>query len=216
MREAENNKKVVGRIKKETGVGIEIIDGLKEAEIIGATNNIPPKNKYDVSMFIDVGGGSTELIVLKKNGNKNKLLDSKSFKIGTIRILNNKVQDEEWRILKAWSKELNKRYGKIFCIGTGGNINKIVKVYGKRAEKIVTYDNLKYAYNNLNRYSLKERVEVLGLRPDRADVIVPASLIYISVMKWAKINAMYVPKIGLADGLIHLLHNEYVNEKIKF
>lgn len=212
MREAENGGAVVKKIKEQTGIEIQIIDGLTEAEIIGATNNIPIKAKYDVSMFVDVGGGSTEISLIKKTNNGSELIASKSFKIGTIRILNNKVDDDEWKKLKSWSKNLRKEFGNIYCIGSGGNINKIVKVYGKRSEKTVTYDNLKYAKEHLNKFSVEERIEKLNLRPDRADVIAPAAQIYLSVMKWTKIDAIFVPKIGLADGLIHLQYEKQMEK----
>lgn len=212
MREAENGKEIAKLIKKETGIEIEIIDGLKEAEIIGATNNIPIKQKYDVSMFVDVGGGSTEITLIKKNNTDSELIESKSFKIGTIRILNNKVEEKEWLKMRLWIKEISQNYGNIYCIGSGGNINKIVKIYGKRTEKTVTHDNLKHALDHLKKHSINERIELLGLRADRADVIVPAAEIYSSVMKWAKIDAIFVPKIGLADGLIHILYEEHIHE----
>lgn len=213
MREAENGREITKKIKDLTGIEIQIIDGLTEAKIIGATNNIPIEEKYDAAMFVDVGGGSTEITVIKKNKKDSELIASKSFKIGTIRILNNKVKESEWKDLKTWAKSLRKEFGNIYCIGSGGNINKIVKVYGNRSEKTVTYDNLKYTRAHLNKFTVEERIEKLNLRPDRADVIAPAAEIYLSVMKWTKIDAIFVPKIGLADGLIHLQYEKQVNEK---
>lgn len=209
MREAANNSEVLERIGKEAGIKVDIIDGLTEAKIIGATNNIALKDQYNLAMYVDVGGGSTEITLIKKNGSKSAVVDSRSFKIGTIKLLNNKVDDDEWSAMKEWIKNFRKQYGKIYCIGSGGNINKIVKIYGKRSEKLVSYDNLKYAYEHLNRYTVEERIYELGLRADRADVIAPAAQIYLSVLKWAKIRGIFVPKIGLADGLIHLLYEEH-------
>lgn len=212
MREADNGLHAVEMVRLKTGIDITIVDGLQEAETIGATNNIPIKEKFQAMLFVDVGGGSTELTVLKKNKDSMEIYDKRSFKIGTIRILENMVNEAEWQQLKLWVKELNKKFESLYCIGTGGNINKIVKLYGKSEEKTVSFDNLKFAIDYLNRYTVEDRIQQLGLRDDRADVIAPASQIYLSVMKWAKINAMYVPKIGLSDGLIHLQYKEYIEK----
>jgi exopolyphosphatase/guanosine-5'-triphosphate,3'-diphosphate pyrophosphatase len=204
MREASNRVEIIEEIKKHTGLEIRIIDGIEEANILGATNNINLNLKHNLSMFVDVGGGSTEISILSDN----KMVDSISFKIGTIRLLNNKVEEIEWENMKIWLKKYKNDFEKIFLIGSGGNINKISKIYGNNVSNTLTYKDLKKAYSHLNEYTLTERIEVLGMRPDRADVILPAASIFISIMKWAKIDSIYVPKIGLADGLIHKLYSE--------
>lgn len=205
MREASNRVELIKEIKKITNLDIRVIDGIEEANILGATNNINISQKHKFSMYVDVGGGSTEISILSNN----KMIDSISFKIGTIRLLNNKVEECEWLNMKTWLKKYRDDKSKIFLIGSGGNINKIAKNYGDNISNTLTFSDLKKANSHLNKFTLLERIEVLGMRPDRADVILPAATIFISIMKWAKIESIYVPKIGLADGLIYKLFKEY-------
>lgn len=207
MREAQNNKEIVDRTKNEAGIELEVISGLEEARILSATNNIAIGSNYNISMYIDVGGGSTEISMVTK---EHKIIASNSFKIGTLRMLNHNNDTLEWKTLKKWLKEFKKDFGKIYCIGSGGNINKINKLYGTKPDDIVSFVNLKNGYNQIRKLSLAKRIEDLGMRPDRADVIVPASQIFLTIMKWAKIDFIYVPKIGLSDGLIHVLYNNYL------
>lgn len=210
MREASNNNEVIDIVEKRSGIKINIIDGIEEAKIVCANCNIAIADKYKMTMYVDVGGGSTEISMLQQG----KMIASSSYKIGTLRILNEKVTQDEWARMKKWLKDFSEYYGKIFCIGSGGNINKIAKIYGKRDEMTLTFDQLEYAIQHLNNFSNEERIEYMGLKPDRADVIIPASGVFHAIMKQTKLNSLYVPKIGLADGLIHILYKEYKDKTI--
>jgi exopolyphosphatase / guanosine-5'-triphosphate,3'-diphosphate pyrophosphatase len=204
MREAANNKQVIERIQAEAGLNIRIIDGQEEANIIRASNNLSFNNDYSLSMYIDVGGGSTEISVLRNH----KFVKSYSFNIGAVRLLNNKVEESEWERMEEWIQSFRDDFGKINCIGTGGNINKLAKMYGNNTINTISYLQLQYGYKQLKNTSLKERIEKLGMRPDRADVIVPAAKIYLTIMKAASIEAIVAPRVGLADGLIYDLYSK--------
>jgi len=206
MREASNGKEVVNLILENTGITIDIIDGEEEATIIAATdlNNFIDNNK--TYLYVDVGGGSTEFSVIY-NGFKTA---SKSFKIGTVRLLNDIVKKETWQELEQWIKAETKNHDNIEVIGSGGNINNIFKSSGKSAGKPLTYFYLTSYYNMLQSYSYEERITELNLNQDRADVIIPATRIYLSAMKWSGAKDIYVPKIGLADGIIKSMYNESV------
>jgi len=208
MREARNSSEIVKKILEETGIELEVITGLEEARIVGSTNNISPDQNYNVLMYIDVGGGSTEISLVSKD---HQIILSDSFKLGTLRMLNKNYSKSEWDDLKKWLKDLKKDFGEIYCIGSGGNINKINKLYGTRPYDIVTFKDLQNGYNQIRKLPLSNRIKDLGMRPDRADVIVPAAQIFLTIMKWAKIDSIYVPKIGLSDGLIHILYKNYKN-----
>lgn len=210
MREAANSKEIVEWLKAETGITVEIINGYEEAAIVAASDGLVMPEKSDYVMFIDVGGGSTEISILHNK----TITTTNSFQIGTIRLLNNKTTDEEWERMKQWVKEFRKNNAKILCIGSGGNINKLIKLYGNRETKIITTENLKYALDHLNRFSVQERIDYLGLRPDRADVILPAVEIFNAICKWAKTAYVYVPQIGLADGIVNILYKEYRQKQV--
>lgn len=204
MREAQNGAEIIKKIKKLTDVDLEIIEGQREANIIYANHieeNLDIKKSY---LYIDVGGGSTELSVFV-----NRVpVASKSFDIGTIRILDNQDKDETWEEMKNWVKEHTKSLKNLAGIGTGGNINKLFRMSDEKEGLPLTFLKLKGLYNQLNAHSLKERISVFGLNPDRADVIIPACEIYITLMKWTGIKQIYVPKVGLVDGIISLLIEE--------
>jgi exopolyphosphatase/guanosine-5'-triphosphate,3'-diphosphate pyrophosphatase len=205
MREAENAKEVVAIVEKETGIKIEIIDGGLEAEVIYSTHieeNLNGKGDY---IYVDVGGGSTELTLFS---NKN-LIASQSFNIGTLRILNEQVKKSDWEQVKIWLKQNIDVKKDLAIIGSGGNINKLHKMTRKKETKPLTYDELRKLVKSISDLSVEERIMQLSLNPDRADVIVPAGTIYINIMKWAKINLVYVPKIGLSDGIVRSLYNEH-------
>ncbi|WEK20836.1 MAG: exopolyphosphatase [Candidatus Pedobacter colombiensis] len=204
MREAENGADIIKQVKQLTDVDLEIIEGQREANIIYANHieeNLDIKKSY---LYIDVGGGSTELSVFV-----NRVpVASKSFDIGTIRILDNKDKDETWEEMRNWVKENTKALKNLAGIGTGGNINKLFRMSDEKEGMPLSFLKLKSLYNQLNSHSLKERISVFGLNPDRADVIIPACEIYITLLKWTGIKQIYVPKVGLADGIISLLIEE--------
>ena len=194
---------------KITKIEIDIINGQEEAVIIAATdlNNYIDKNRN--YLYVDVGGGSTEFSVIK-NG---KTTASKSFKIGTVRLLNNIVKNNTWLDLEQWIKSNIKAYDKVEIIGSGGNINKIFKMSGKIIGKPLTYFYLSSLYHKLGSYTYEERITELDLNQDRADVIIPATRIYLSAMKWSKAKHLFVPKIGLSDGIIKSIYKETVSSK---
>lgn len=202
MREAKNGKEVIAHIFNKTGIKIDIIDGKTEAKIISSTD-LKQFIKTDKSyLYVDVGGGSTEFTFFS-NGN---LIDSKSFKLGTVRLLDHKVEENVWNDAKNWIKENSEHLNEISLIGSGGNINKIFKMSGKRDGKPLSYVYIKSYYNFLNQMSYDERISELDLNPDRADVIIPATKIYLKAMKWCHAKKIYVPKIGLSDGIIKSLY----------
>lgn len=198
MREAFNGSDLAKYLKKTTDIDIEIIDGNKEARII-ANSQLKQLIATDGNfLFVDVGGGSTELTIFC-DGEQTL---SKSFKNGTVRLLNNMVNQQVWDSMEEWIKVQTKDLKKITLIGSGGNINKVFKMSGKAQGKALSYTYLNKQFNYLSRLSYDERVSDLGLNHDRADVIVPALNIYRKAMKWSNANKIYVPKIGLADGII--------------
>jgi exopolyphosphatase/guanosine-5'-triphosphate,3'-diphosphate pyrophosphatase len=204
MREARNGDEVVKRIFEKTGVDIAVIGGKEEAAIISSTDLnelIEGDNSY---LYVDVGGGSTEFTLFSKG----KIIRSKSFKMGTVRLLNNKksVNKEIFADVEKWIKKYTKDLKRISLIGSGGNINKLFKMSGRTEGKPISYIYLSAQYQFLKRMSFEERVSELSLNPDRADVIIPATKIYLSAMKWSNARKIYVPKIGLTDGIIKSLH----------
>ena len=209
MREAENGEEILSKIKNDVGFDIRLIDGEEEANIIRHTHKTGFENSDGYSLYIDVGGGSTD-ISISKNG---KIVEVQSFKIGTLRLLKEKVKDKEWSRLKKWLKKYREHFGELHVIGSGGNINKINKLFGDPVSFTLTLDNLKRAYKYLNKFTLEERIENMGLRPDRADVIVPAASIFLFILKLIKAQEVLVPKIGLADGLVFRLYEKHRNYK---
>lgn len=204
MRESKNGEEIAARIEKETGISIQIIDGKDEASIIATTDLRELIDDNKVFLYVDVGGGSTEFTVFA-NG---KVVTSRSFKLGTVRILNDMVRESVWDEVKQWIKKNTRKYEKVSCIGSGGNINSIYKYSEKKLGKPLSYFYLTQFYDQLKSYTYHERIFELQMNPDRADVIIPATRIYLSAMKWSKARNMYVPKIGLADGIIKSLYNE--------
>ena len=204
MREAENGAEIMEKIQQEIGLNIRLIDGIEEANIIRNTNKIGFEHPHNLTMYIDVGGGSTDISVLRND----EILDVKSFKIGTLRLLKNKVKTSEWERMDQFLKQFKNDFGKINIVGSGGNINKINKLFGNPTNFTLTLDKLKDAYFYLKEYSLQDRIEKLGLRPDRADVIIPAAEIFIYIMDEIQISDVLVPKIGLADGLVYQLYEK--------
>ena len=203
MREAKNGVAVCNEIFEKTSVKIDIIDGKKEAAIIFSTdltNIIKTDRSY---VYVDVGGGSTEITIFS-NG---KIVNSKSFKIGTVRLLNKKTSFKDvWENIEIWLKGNTQFLKKPALIGSGGNINKIFKLSGKLLGEPLSLIYMKAQYQFLKEMSYEDRVTELGLNPDRADVIVPATKIYLSAMKWSGAKKIFVPKVGLADGIVKSLY----------
>ena len=209
MRDASNGIEIIEKIKKESGLNVEIIDGKLEASLVFSNHIeelINPKNAY---LYIDVGGGSTELTLYFNN----KVIAAKSFNVGTVRMLLDKIEKDEIDNMKIWLKKNTVGIHPLYAIGSGGNINKIYKMSGKKETKHLSYDRLKGIYEMLNSYTYQERIERLDLKPDRADVIVPAAKIFLTIMKTADIERIYVPQIGLSDGLVHELYEKYTSKK---
>lgn len=203
MREAYNGKEVADLIKKKADIKIEIIDGKKEAAIIASSDLHHFISTDKTYLYIDVGGGSTEFSLFT-NG---KMVASKSFKNGTVRMLNNMVTDIVWQEIEKWIKNVVAPYDDITLIGSGGNINKLFKLSGKLQEKPLSFMYLNSQYQYLNSLSYEQRIAELGLNPDRADVIIPATKIYLNAMKWSGARYLYVPKIGLSDGIVKAMYN---------
>lgn len=202
MREADNNKEVVELIAAESDINIEIIDGRKEAAII-ATSDLKQFVSTDKTyLYVDVGGGSTEFSLF----NNGKIIASKSFKIGTVRLLNNMVNEIVWPEIEKWIKNHTAAFDEINMIGSGGNINKIFKMTGKAQDKPLSLFTLNGMYNRFSAMTYDQRISELALNPDRADVIVPATKIYLNSMKWSGARNIYVPKIGLSDGIVKAMY----------
>ena len=201
MREAKNGPELIKRIKEEANLDLEIIHGEKEAGIIYASHIGVDLDESKTYLYIDVGGGSTELSLFADG----EQIASQSFNIGTIRILDNQDTDETWKEMQEFVRKHTKAHKVIYGVGTGGNINKLFKLSDEKDGEPLSYIKLKSLYNYLSSYSLKDRINVLKLNQDRADVIIPACEIYTTVMKWANIKMIYVPSVGMADGIIQTL-----------
>ena len=203
LRDAKNGQELVDIIKVASDIDVEIIDGKKEAAIIASTDLKTFIDQNSNYLYVDVGGGSTELTVFS-NG---RIINSRSFKVGTVRLINKSVDELiNWDDIKEWIKSNTKGLEKVIMIGSGGNINKIHRLSGKTAEKPLSYIFLNAQYHFFNAMSYSDRVTEIGLNPDRADVIIPALRIYLNSMKWAGAKKMYVPKIGLSDGMVKTLY----------
>jgi len=208
MRDAENAKEIIKEIKSETSIEIEVITGELEAEIIYENHIAELLDKDKSYLYIDVGGGSTEITLYHKS----TVVVQKSFNIGTVRILTKKVKDETWEEMKEMLKELSKKYNNMIGIGSGGNINKLFALNGNKNGKFISAESLKEINKEMEPLSIEERMDKYTLKEDRAEVIVPALSIYNAICKWADIEEIYVPKIGLADGLIHHLYDMVEHE----
>lgn len=210
MRDAKNGEEIIKKIKHDTGIDIEIISGSDEASFIYENHIAENLDKEHSYLYIDVGGGSTELTFFSNN----KLVFKDSYNIGTIRLLKNKVKNDAWDEMKDSIKEKTKGHKEVTAIGSGGNINKIFSLSKIKESKSLSLDLLRDYYKELSNVSLIDRINIYKLKEDRADVIVPALQIYINVMRWAGTNEIYVPRIGLADGLIQHLYEEIKMQNI--
>ena len=210
LRESKNSKEVISIVKKKTGLNIELITGLKEAKIISKGNSLEQIDFNKTFIYVDVGGGSTELSILRKGEQK----ISKSFKIGTVRLLNNLVDDSILMEIKHWLKSNIDSDDKIKLFATGGNINKIQSMTGSKSGKPISYLSIKDLSNILTELNYQERMVKFDLNPDRADVIIPALKIFISTMEFVKANKIFVPKVGLVDGMINEIFYENSSSKL--
>jgi exopolyphosphatase/guanosine-5'-triphosphate,3'-diphosphate pyrophosphatase len=204
MRDASNGTEILERVKDETGMDIKVITGKEEASYIYENHIAENLDKTKGYLYIDVGGGSTELTFFSGN----RLVFKESFNIGTLRLLQHQVSETHWQQMKDFLKQQLRAYGPVVAIGSGGNINKIFSMSKKKEGKPLTLDLLKDYYKEFSNFTVEERIHVYNLREDRADVIVPALQIYVNVMRWMDIDEIFVPKIGLADGLVRSLYNE--------
>lgn len=210
MRDASNASEILRNVKLQTGIDIRVISGEEEASFIfenHVAENMAATSSY---LYIDVGGGSTELTFFSRN----RLIFKTSFNIGTIRLLQQQVTDSHWQQMKDTLKQLLRGYGTVTAIGSGGNINKIFSLSKRKEGKPLSLETLKDYYKEFASFSVEERIHLYNLREDRADVIVPALQIYVNVMRWADASEIYVPKIGLADGLIQALYAEISNQPV--
>tara|TARA_B100001059_G_C17838363_1_gene589941 strand:- start:1163 stop:2056 length:894 start_codon:yes stop_codon:yes gene_type:complete len=202
LREANNSSDVVEQVKKKSGIKIQIIDGRKEAEIISNSKISDFLNTQKTFLFVDVGGGSTEFTFI----NEGKRVCYKSFKIGSVRLINNLVDDRVWEAIRNWIIKNAKPYRKITLMGSGGNINKLFKLSNIKEGKPLSVIKLNQIFLELESLNYEERIVKFELNPDRADVIIPAARIYLKALEWSGGQKIYVPKFGLSDGMIKYMH----------
>lgn len=206
MRDSANGGDMVAEIKTQTGISLEIISGSDEADLIFSTHIRKTLEPHQTYLFIDVGGGSTELMLYSDE----RVINSHSFNIGTVRLLNDAVDTSEWDSMRAWLKaNLSDVYA--IGIGSGGNINRLNRIAKKDENQGLKRQKLQQLYKELKNMDIAERIDTFRIKPDRAEVIVPAALIYLQVMKWGDISDIKVPKFGLVDGLIHQQYIHYLN-----
>lgn len=205
MRDAENGSEIVERVFKESGVQIELIDGDVEASIIFENHVAEKLGTKRAIIYMDVGGGSTEFTLFENGG----IVKARSFNIGTIRLKDDLVPQQTWEELKIWLKEIKKEHSPLHIIGSGGNINTLFKLSMKREMEPLYMDEIKVWHRKLKVLSYDEKVSKLGLRPDRADVIVPATELFLFAMSKSGCKSVIVPKVGLVDGIVHQLYDEY-------
>lgn len=211
MRDAKNGMDIIKQIEKKTGVHIDIIDGQEEAKIIYNNHVEHMEDQKGNYMYVDVGGGSTEINLLSEG----QLVCSRSYNIGTVRMLNNAVKDSEWECLKNDLAELAKSYPQTNIIGSGGNINKLYRLADKKNKKKMTMQVsvLQELHTRLKALSLEERMEQFGMKPDRADVIIPAGEIFLTIANIIGASYIHVPVIGLSDGIIDELYLQNKNNQ---
>lgn len=211
MRDAKNGMDIIKQIEKKTGVHIDIIDGQEEAKIIYNNHVEHMEDQKGNYMYVDVGGGSTEINLLSEG----QLVCSRSYNIGTVRMLNNAVKDSEWERLKNDLAELAKSYPQTNIIGSGGNINKLYRLADKKNKKKMTMQVsvLQELHTRLKALSLEERMEQFGMKPDRADVIIPAGEIFLTIANIIEASYIHVPVIGLSDGIIDELYLQNKNNQ---
>jgi exopolyphosphatase / guanosine-5'-triphosphate,3'-diphosphate pyrophosphatase len=210
MRDAANGPALITQIQTEAGISLETIAGSFEAELIFTCHVAESLEPHQHYLYIDVGGGSTELAIFSEG----QLIKAASFNIGTVRLLHGKVDAEEWKQMGKWLKEQLPAHIRAQGIGSGGNINKLYKLCERKEKKYLKQSHLQTWYDLLKLQSIDQRIEKYALKPDRADVIVPAAEIYLQIMRQAQLEKIYVPQLGLADGMIHFLYEEYRKKKL--
>lgn len=210
LRESRNSKEVISIVKKNTDLKIELISGLNEAKTISKGNSLEKIEFNKTFLYVDVGGGSTEFSILRKDNEK----ISRSFKIGTVRLLNNLVDDSMLMDVKNWLKSNIDNDDKIKLFATGGNINKIQSMTGSKSGKPISYLSIKDLSNTLKEFNYQDRMIKFDLNPDRADVIIPALKIFTTTMEFVKANKIFVPKVGLVDGMINEIFYENNGSKL--
>jgi exopolyphosphatase/guanosine-5'-triphosphate,3'-diphosphate pyrophosphatase len=208
MREAENGLQIREQILNESGIDVEIINGKKEAQIIFENKSSDMFGGNNACLYADIGGGSTEITLFSEG----RIITSESFNIGTIRILEGLVTKAYWKKMKQWLKNCTTPYSSIAAIGSGGNINKVFRLANSKTGKPLSDNKMMKVRRFLKHFTVEQRIRELGLRPDRADVIIPALDIYLKIMKWSGIRRIYVPQIGLADGIVRILYKNYKNK----
>lgn len=209
MREAANGPQIIKRIKEKAGIHIEIITGNLEANLIFNSQRAEFEKMGNNCLFIDVGGGSTEITIFSKG----KIVAAKSFNIGTLRILQKQVTKDDWKKLRDWLKLKTGKLKAFSVVGSGGNINRISKMVNLKPGKPLPFDTLEDIVEELKRYSYEDRMKIFDLNPDRADVIVPAGEIFLTVLKGINADKIFVPKIGLGDGIVREVYKEYLSGK---
>lgn len=206
MREADNAEEVIAKVHEYSGIHIEIINGHTEANMIFSTFKSQKLDPMQTYLYIDVGGGSTEITLLKHG----KRIGARSFKIGTVRVLKGKVKPKLWDEMREWVAKITANETNVTAIGTGGNINRLFKMSKLGHGELMSREQLEKLHGDIKTMSFKQRLEVLRLRPDRADVIVPAGEIFTTILKVANIDRISVPKIGLSDGIALYLYRQHV------
>lgn len=212
MRDAKNSKEVIQRVKDQCGIQIELIDGDEEAALIFENHIAEKLGGADAFIYMDVGGGSTEFTIYQDG----KRVDSRSFNIGTIRLKDDLVSETTWQNMFSWLSAIRSQYSPKKIIGSGGNINTLFKLSYQKEMEPLKRNKIKKMYKQLKNLSFDEKISKLGLRPDRADVIVPATELFLLAMEKSGVKEVIVPKVGLADGIVHQLYDEYKANKTLF
>ena len=211
MREAENGPEICKRILQEADIKVDIIDGKKEAQFIFENKSADMFGGNDAYLYVDIGGGSTEITLFSQG----RIITTGSFNIGTIRLLEDLVSKTYWKKMRQWLKKYSAPFTSMVAIGSGGNINKAFRLANCKNGKPLSDNKMLKVRRLLKHLTVEQRIRELALRPDRADVIIPALDIYLKIMKWAGIRNIYVPQIGLADGIVRILYKRYKTSNIK-
>ena len=209
MREAKNGEELRNRIKKKTDIDIEIITGSEEAKLILDNFELAGLDRSKTYLYVDVGGGSTEVSLIKGA----RRISSKSFKLGTVRMLNEDYDENLWEESRKWVRDLTREEDEVVAIGTGGNINRIYKDSRHQFGERISFVEIRNIIDYISKFSYEDRIKKLQLKPDRADVIIPAGQIYLHFMKSAFAQEMIVPKVGLSDGIIYNLYKNSIKEQ---